>query len=302
MTRIQQAIVRGLHAIVTGQIAEIFVRPLLFVILLLVFSYAVSSAANALWLNLVASLVAFLMAFILLRRNLSTELLHHESRYELRLWLSAALPFMLVAVLEVVNNRLDLLMLGSMRGPEAAGILNVSKRLAELTTFALLSVNITLAPSIAKLHMQEKSDDLQQLVTKSSRLILLGTLPITLFLLIFGIPLLSLWGETYQVGYSTLVILCLAQLLNAFMGPVALILNMTGRERYVALSLAVTLLLNYGLNMLLIPTYSFTGAAVATATAVLCWNVLMALWVYRTLGVYTPSLGSRFFRTLQHHA
>jgi O-antigen/teichoic acid export membrane protein len=67
---------------------------------------------------------------------------------------------------------------------------------------------------------------------------------------------------------------------------------MTGHERDVARSLAISALLNIVLGLALIPGWGAEGAAVAAATSLVVWNIVLAVRVYRKLGIRPTAFGT----------
>ena len=49
--------------------------------------------------------------------------------------------------------------------------------------------------------------------------------------------------------------------------------------------------LNLVLNLLLIPAFGIVGAAVASAISLISWNLILAVLVYRRLGIHSTALG-----------
>jgi Na+-driven multidrug efflux pump len=50
-------------------------------------------------------------------------------------------------------------------------------------------------------------------------------------------------------------------------------------------------LLNIILNATLIPLWAGEGAAIATATSMMLWNILLVWFVYKRLNIYATALG-----------
>jgi O-antigen/teichoic acid export membrane protein len=135
-------------------------------------------------------------------------------------------------------------------------------------------------------------DKLQRMITKSARVILIGSLPIAIVLILFGHWfLLFFFGQDFILGEKALAILGGGQLLNAASGSVGLLLIMTGHERDAAMCVGVSALLNIMLNAVLIPRWGLEGAATATATTVIFSNSLLAILVYKRLGIHSTALG-----------
>ena len=70
-------------------------------------------------------------------------------------------------------------------------------------------------------------------------------------------------------------------------GSVAIILNMTGKEKVFRNIIFVALVINILLNLLLIPKFGIEGAAIASASSLIFWNLYSVYYVYKELGVMT---------------
>lgn len=202
----------------------------------------------------------------------------------------AALPFMWLGMLYLLNSRIDLLMLGSIKGARAAGIYSVASRAAELVTFFLAAANMTLAPRVARLHQEGQHQLLQRLLTAAARRILALSIPIAVLFIVAAHPLLTLlYGTRYAQGAIVLQVLAAAQFVNVVAGSTGLILNMTGNERLTAIGVGASVVLNIILNAVLIPYYAVAGAAVATACSLVAWNILLWWWIRRRLGLQSTA-------------
>ena len=120
---------------------------------------------------------------------------------------------------------------------------------------------------------------------------MLFSLPVAAGLLVFGQRFLLIFGAEFTTGRAALSILSAGQLINVAMGAVGLLLVMTGHERDAAKGIGIGALLNIILNALMIPRWGLEGAAIANAGSIIAWNVLLALWVYRRLGIDATAFG-----------
>ncbi len=152
---------------------------------------------------------------------------------------------------------------------------------------------MALGPVVSSLYTAGELQRLQRIVTISARVVLLGSLPVALSMIIFSRwILLTVFGADFVSGATALAILSAAQIINAGMGSVGLLLVMTGHERDTATGVGIAAVMNVALNALLIPVWGIEGAAIATAISVATWNILLAVWVYQRLGIYTTAAGS----------
>lgn len=79
--------------------------------------------------------------------------------------------------------------------------------------------------------------------------------------------------------------LTLGVVARAAVGPCESLLTMSGNQNICALVYALTLALNVGLNMLLIPQFGLWGAAIATAAAMMFEAGALSFTVWRRLGI-----------------
>lgn len=293
-TRIKQATLQGLQKVVRGQVPELLIQPLLFIILVgsayLVLGKGLGPPSVA-GMYVGAAGVALLVGARLLSQALPTAVRKASPTYQMRAWVRSAMPLLFVGGMYIINSRISIIMLGSLKGAEAAGIYTVADQGAALITYVLFAVSAPLAPTVASLYALGDMERLQRVITKSVRVILLFALPIAFVLIVFGYWFLLLFGHDFTRGQTALIFLSVAQLMTAIVGPVSLLLIMTGHERDAAKGIGICALLNVILNALLIPLWGLNGAAIATTSSTITWNLLLAIWVYRRLGIYPTALG-----------
>jgi O-antigen/teichoic acid export membrane protein len=127
---------------------------------------------------------------------------------------------------------------------------------------------------------------LQRMATLSARAAVAMALPLALVMIFWGEPIMrSVFGEAFGRGAIALAILSTAQLVNAFTGPANSLLDMTGHQDDTLKAMIAGVLANVVLNALLIPRWDIAGAATATGTSLILWNVLLVVLVHRRLGL-----------------
>jgi O-antigen/teichoic acid export membrane protein len=103
-------------------------------------------------------------------------------------------------------------------------------------------------------------------------------------------PILQLFGAEFARAYPALLVLLAGGLTNAFTGASAYLLTMTGRQTRALAVFTAALLVSFILNLTLIPHFSIVGAAIASASATIVWNVAMLIYVRRDLGIDASAL------------
>ena len=174
-------------------------------------------------------------------------------------------PMALSAISYFLMQSIDVLFLGAFDSFESIAYYSVAVKLATVTSLALISVNIVIAPKIAKIYNDKNFSELKSMIRKATRINVLISLPILIILFSFSEFLLSMFGNSYTLAKNAFLILLMSQFFNSISGPSALYLNMTGRQKTLNLILLGSLLLNIVLNLLLIPEFGMVGAASATA-------------------------------------
>ncbi|MGH8126799.1 MAG: oligosaccharide flippase family protein, partial [Gammaproteobacteria bacterium] len=102
---------------------------------------------------------------------------------EIKIRIRAALPFMWLGGLYLLNNRVDLIMIGSLRGAHDAGIYAIASRAAALVLFVSSAASLALAPRIARLYHAGDHARLQRMITAAARRVLVTTLPLAILLI-----------------------------------------------------------------------------------------------------------------------
>jgi len=291
------ASLRGLRRVVAGQLPEFVLRPALLVFALLaaawIWGTETLTPSGAMLLHAGAAAIAFMIgAWMLARARPAALAVPPAPAYESRVWTRAALPLALLAGTHMINQHTDILMLGLFRSAEDVGIYRVVVQGSVLVVFGLQAVNMVVAPQFARLHSLGDRASLQRLATLSSRASLAVALPVALAFIFFGDGILGwVFGPAFAAGHTALAILALGQLVNSSLGFAGILLTMSGHERDTARGIAIASGCNIVLNLILIPPFGINGAATATGSTVLIWNVL--LWQYAWRRLRIDSSGAR---------
>jgi O-antigen/teichoic acid export membrane protein len=252
--------------------------------------------------TLVSSVVGLGFATLAIRRLRPGEAKNVVPTYAARTWRRAALPLVIIGATEALMNRTGVLLLGWMGDTTAAGIYGVAFNIAFLVAVPRMAVNTLFAPTISGLFALKERRMLQVLVTRAASWTLSGAAAIAVVIFIFAQPLLSWFGNEYVSGVQALRILLVGQVIAASGGSQLHVLLMTGHERSAAALLIVSSAVNAILGLGLISPMGLTGAAIATATTLIGWNMAMAFFVWRqldlvpgVLGSFRGLLGTQFF-------
>lgn len=268
---------QGLRKVVLAQLPEMLVKPGL--MLVVAFALALgwplpAQPAYAMAGQLIAVGGAFALGAYLLRRARSDPAGQERSfTPPSKKWWFAALSMAFAAGMNQINNYADILVLGVFHPAEEIGLYRVAFQTAMLVVFGLQIVGSVTAPHFARLHAENNFDRLQAFVTLAARFSFFFALTVACVWFWFGSTFLSLvFGRAYMESQTPLQLLLIGQVVNAFFGPIGLLMNMIGYEKYVARLMFAAAMLNLILNFLLVPTLGSIGAAAATAITLTVWN------------------------------
>ncbi|MGS2725686.1 flippase [Psychroserpens sp. BH13MA-6] len=201
--------------------------------------------------------------------------------------LKLSTPMMMSSAFLFISNWTDTFMLGAMVSKEDLGIYNVTYKLATIALVVIAAVNTVLAPRIAELYDSNKIGQIYKEVQKATKVITYITVPIVLVLLLFRGPLLRLFGNEFDRGEITLIVIALGLLFNALSGSVGQVLNMTKHQNQLRNFTLVSAVFNVVLNYFLIQDLGILGAAIASLVSNIIFNGLSILYIKRKLGFYT---------------
>lgn len=244
-----------------------------------------ASGRSALALFAATSIIVALLQAARLKAVVPARLRGVTPRFETRTWLTAAVPFALVAAIDVLMRQTDLLMVGGLLPPAEVGRYAVASRMATLVTLSMLGINMLAASAYADLYRRGEIEAMQQLARRLAHGMFWPALGVAFGLVVAGNWLLSWFGPGFQAAYAPMLILICGCLVNVGAGSVGYLANMTGHQWQAVRIQGVSVALNFGLNALLIPPFGLIGAAIATAISTGLANIGLHIVVARRIGV-----------------
>ena len=119
----------------------------------------------------------------------------------------------------------------------------------------------------SQFHAEGERGKLADTYKLVSRWLLISAIPISAVFIIFPGKVLLLFGPEYLPSAKILVLLTGATFIQALLGAAGPTLSMSGYTKLVLWNTIGAFVLNFGLNIFLIPKYGIIGAAIATLTS-----------------------------------
>lgn len=175
-----------------------------------------------------------------------------------------------LGIVFIVNNlfiKIDTLLLFAIKGATSVGIYSISYKVLEVTVFIGSYFSSALKPSISE-NISKDKPKVASIVEKSIFIMIFSAIPITISCVIFSKEIiLFLSNSDFVSGGIALIILAFALPLIYLVTLFAEIL-IANDERKLLIKISVSILtLNIVLNLILIPIFSFVGAAITTLTS-----------------------------------
>lgn len=196
-------------------------------------------------------------------------------------------PLMLMTSMLMVLSKLDIFLVSYFRETAAVATYNVVYPLSELMTVTLSAFSFIFMPALSELHADGKDAEMHRIYQVVTKWIFVVTLPLFLGMVLFPETAIGLtFGPEYADGSLALVVLALGFFTHGVAGPNVNTLTSIGRTRIIMIDNLLAAAANVALNVLLIPRYSFLGAAVATTVSYAGLNVLYSVQLYRATGIH----------------
>lgn len=252
------------------------IQPILKLALTLVLILVFGANAMAPVLGFVLAQIAgtFLAALVLGRMVRQLSPTAATDRGQGRDLMRFSTPLMFSSVLDYLNGRTEILVLGIFLTANFVGIYNASVRLAGLGLIVLTAFNAIFSPVVSDLHHKKEMDQLGRLFKLVTRWVVTCSLPIFLIQMLFAPQLMALFGPEFVSGAMALRILSVGQFVNLATGAVGIMLIMAGRSDITFINSVVAVLASFALDFWLVRDYGLLGAALAGSTIIALLNLL----------------------------
>lgn len=182
----------------------------------------------------------------------------------IKITLIAALPLTVVSIFTLIAFRVDTILLSLFKSSVDVGIYSASYRLLEVFLFIPAVFMMSIFPIFSQFFITSK-DSLKFTYQKSFKYLTILSLPIAVGITLLANPIILLiYKSSYLPSVLVLQILIWTipiTFINYIFGSILPAMN---RQTTLLKITFVSMIFNIVLNILVIPTYSYVGAAIAT--------------------------------------
>jgi O-antigen/teichoic acid export membrane protein len=195
-------------------------------------------------------------------------------------------PRAAASVAQMAMQRLDIVLVAALAGAVPAAIYTASTRFLVVGQTGQRAVSLAVQPRIGEALAVDDIPLAKQLYRVSTSWLMLVTWPTYLIFIFFGEQLLGLFGHDYGAGRDVLLLLSSVMLFATGCGMVDMVLNMAGRTSWNVMNVALSLGVQIGVDLWLIPEHGILGAAIGWAAGIVLANLVPLLQIGIILGLH----------------
>lgn len=282
-------------------------QNLLKLALMLVLFFALGANMAALCISFVLSyLIATIISFYYVNgglRSLKIEKVHIHAKEQLEL-MKEVVPFGLaLAIITAfwsISTYFDRMMVGLMMPPPEASVAiavySMAIALASVISIFPAAVTSIFLPIISELHGGKKNEESERISASSLRWLIFLTAPLTIIFIAFPEDILQMfYGSAYASGALVLSIFSAGMFIRSLSYIHGMII---ASRRIISIEAGAAVAatgINIGLNVLLIPAYGITGAALSSAISFLAISLINIFYCRKISGF---GFAAKFYRPI----
>jgi O-antigen/teichoic acid export membrane protein len=183
-------------------------------------------------------------------------------------------PRAVASLASVTLQRIDIVLVAILRGPAEAAVYTAATRFLVAGQFGNMAISQASQPRFTELFALGDRDNANVVYQVTTAWLMLLTWPLYLLAVVYGPAVLAVFGHSYRAGSDVMIILALAMLFGTACGQVDMVLITTGRSSWSLFNGLLAVGVNVGVDLLLIPKYGITGAAIGWAVAIVVSNLM----------------------------
>ncbi len=195
-------------------------------------------------------------------------------------------PRALASVAQSAMQRLDIILVAALAGATAAAVYTAATRFLVVGQMGTRAISLAVQPRLGAALGRGDLAEAEHYYRTSTAWLVLITWPLFLLCVVFGEQLLAVFGPGYRSGADVVLLLSLSMLVATGCGMVDMVLNMAGRTSWNMWNVFLSMGVQMGLDVLLIPRYGIFGAAVGWAAAIALANLVPLAQIGFVMGLH----------------
>lgn len=233
-------------------------------------------------ITVLASSASYVFNFLYAFRFVS---LKKTGKYEFRIHMKPIFRFFAMTAAASVYTNLDVVMLKFMKGDAEVGYYNAAIKVKTILVSLITSLGTVLLPRLSYYVKKNEKQLFYQMIRKAVNFVVIAGLPLSVYFMIFADEsILFLAGEGYQGSVVPMILLMPTVLLIGLSNTTGIqVLTPQNMEQKVLNSILWGAVIDFILNLALIPKFASSGAAFATLTAELAVLIVQCVYLRESI-------------------
>lgn len=206
-------------------------------------------------------------------------------KYDLAVHMKPILVFFAMAAATNVYTNLDVVMLGFMKTDTDVGYYNAAIKVKTILVTLITSLGTVLLPRLSYYVKKDRKEEFYRIIGKAMNFVAVLGVPLTVYFALFAEEsILFLAGADFKGAVLPMIILMPTILLIGLSNITGIqVLTPQNREKQVLYSILWGAAIDFLLNLILIPRYASSGAAIATVIAELAVLIVQCIYLHDIL-------------------
>jgi len=183
-------------------------------------------------------------------------------------------PRGIASLASITLQRIDIVLVAILLGPVQAAVYTAATRFLVVGQLGNTAISMAAQPRFTELFAVGDRRSANVIYQVTTAWLVLLTWPLYLLAVVYGPEVLTVFGHSYRAGSDVMLILGLTMLLATASGQVDMVLITTGRSSWSLINGLLAVGVNVSLDLVLIPRYGITGAAIGWAVAIVVTNLM----------------------------
>jgi len=222
-----------------------------------------------------------------------------KPKYNTRELFNYSYPLFLSGMIGTFLGYTDTAFIGYYIDQATVGLYNAAYPTALILTIPVQAFGMLALSSFSELGAKELDKD--EALKTLTRWVFAMTFPAFLIMTLYAEELLTLlFGSEYTTAGLVLSIVAFGTMFSSALGKIGDILKSAGKTKIIFYNTTINMVLNIGLNILLIPIYGIVGAAIATAGSTVIMNTILGVeaWRYENVQPFSRNMLKTIFAGL----
>lgn len=245
---------------------------------------------------LLGSMFNAVYGFIMVKRKLGFYALPDYTSKHKKSFLKESYPFGFAGAFTRVFSSIDSVLLGMMQGGGAVGLYSVPNKIVFALQFIPSAFAASIYPAMSY-HYKRDKKKMMEIFQYSVLFLFILSVPVAIGLFVLTPVIIEfVFTAEFLPAIPAMYILVWGVIFGFMEFPFGALLSAIGQQRKNTITRGVVMSVNIVLNIILIPLYSFVGAAIAALVSYALLTIMGAIWAHKYTKIDWSFLFSKFIR------